>query len=110
MSTEETLTKQLVQKGLNKKRFHKDSQFESAEKQKLALYIRENSQAHSISEICRLMRLAIGKTQSAWAKQLGTNVVTVRNIESGKGNPTIKTLTKMGKLFGLQVSFTKRPS
>lgn len=100
--------KLLVTKILTRKRVRDEPLLESGERQMLVTYIRANCQNHSISELSRLMRFAIGIKQNIWAKHLGTSPFTIKSIESGKANPTLKTLNAMGKLFGLKIAFVAK--
>lgn len=49
----------------------------------------------------RRLRLAIGLSQTKFAKMLGLPTRTIAEIEAGTANPTIETLNKIGRPFGL---------
>ncbi|UXH77187.1 helix-turn-helix transcriptional regulator [Roseateles amylovorans] len=55
----------------------------------------------TIGEAVKLMRKSSRLTQPEFAKH--------RAIERDVGNPTIETLNKVVKIFGLQVGFVPRP-
>jgi DNA-binding XRE family transcriptional regulator len=55
----------------------------------------------------RLMRLAAGMSQVKYAKMTGVDLRVLAKIENGEGNPRLETLEKLGKPFGLIVSFIK---
>ncbi|SEL14838.1 transcriptional regulator [Pseudoxanthomonas sp. GM95] len=63
-----------------------------------------------IPEAVRRMRNVTGMTQVEFAKKLGIAELTLKQIERGKGNPTLATLQSLGKIFGLSVGFVKMPA
>ena len=59
-----------------------------------------------IREATRRMRKIIGLTQAEYAKNVAKiSPRILSEFERGTGNPTIETLEKIGKPFGLKVSF-----
>lgn len=60
----------------------------------------------SIGEAVREMRRLSRLTQPEFAKHREISLGSLRQIESGEGNPTVETLEKIGLIFGLEVSFT----
>ena len=50
----------------------------------------------------------LGLTQPEFAAHRGISVQALRQIESGRGNPTVETLDKIVAVFGLQVGFVPR--
>lgn len=48
-------------------------------------------------------RLAKGWSQTDLAKQLGTTQSVIARIESGKGNPTLRTLLLIAKVLGVHL-------
>ena len=57
-------------------------------------------------------REALGVTQEMLADISGVSLRTIKKFESGKGNPTLDTLSKLSEALGLQVSLhalTKQP-
>ena len=59
-----------------------------------------------IREATRKMRKIIGMTQAEYAKKIAKiSPRILSDFERGTGNPTIETLEKIGKPFGLKVSF-----
>jgi transcriptional regulator with XRE-family HTH domain len=59
-----------------------------------------------IREATRTMRKIIGLTQAEYAKKVAKiSPRILSEFERGTGNPTIDTLDKIGKPFGLRVSF-----
>ena len=61
----------------------------------------------ALPEAVREMRNAIGFTQEKFAKAFGLTRKQVIELESGKGNPTLETLMKVGRPFGFQVGFVR---
>ncbi|MEE2865954.1 MAG: helix-turn-helix transcriptional regulator [Pseudomonadota bacterium] len=55
------------------------------------------------------MRLATGLSQVKFAKMLGLTTKTIADIEAGAANPTVETLDKIGRPFGLTTGFVPRP-
>lgn len=51
------------------------------------------------------MRKSIGFSQDDFANMLGMTRRQISEIESGKANPTIETLNRIGRLFGFEVGF-----
>ncbi|MEF3082098.1 helix-turn-helix transcriptional regulator [Luteimonas sp. SMYT11W] len=58
-----------------------------------------------IAQAVKQMRKISGLTQEEFAKHRDMSLVTLKRIESGKGNPTVGTLDSIGRLFGLRVTF-----
>ncbi len=59
----------------------------------------------SIGEAVRRMRHISGLTQPQFAQHRGISVQALRQIESGRGNPTVGTLDAIAKVFGLKTGF-----
>lgn len=56
------------------------------------------------------IRKGLGLTQEEFAKILSLTRRQIAEIEAGAANPTLETLTKIGRLFGFSVGFIpKRP-
>ena len=51
------------------------------------------------------MREISGLTQEQFAKHRGVSLLTLKRIEQGRGNPTVETLNRIGKIFALRVGF-----
>jgi len=60
---------------------------------------------HIIQEIKR-RRESLQVTQEMLAELSGVGLRTLKQFESGKGNPTLLTLKKLTDVLGLQVSLT----
>lgn len=75
-------------------------------KMKDELYFDLAQGAVNIREATRRMRKIIGMTQAEYAKKVAKiSPRILSEFERGTGNPTIDTLEKIGKPFGLKVSF-----
>ena len=64
----------------------------------------------TLGEGVRRMRLAAGMTQAQYAEMVGIDLRILAAIEKDKGNPRLDTLQKLGKPYGLTVSFVKPQS
>jgi transcriptional regulator with XRE-family HTH domain len=49
------------------------------------------------------LRRSIGKSQSEYAKLAGVTIRIIRDFEQNRANPTLSTINKMFKPFGLEV-------
>ncbi|MDZ5631971.1 helix-turn-helix transcriptional regulator [Janthinobacterium sp. GMG1] len=58
---------------------------------------------HAVKEMRAISRL----TQAQFAEHRGVSLKTIKEIESGKGNPTIQSLNRIGQFFGLEVAFVR---
>ena len=54
------------------------------------------------------MRKSIKLTQAQFAKLFGLTVNSLSLLENNKGNPTLKTLNKIGHKFGFEINYTKK--
>ena len=62
----------------------------------------------SIGDATRLMRKSIGMNRRDYAEKiLKISHDALQAVETGKGNPTLRTLTIIGKPFGLHVGFVR---
>lgn len=63
----------------------------------------------AVGDAVRRMRLITGLTQADFARRIaGISPGALAQIESGRGNPTIETLDKIGAAFGLEVGFVRK--
>jgi y4mF family transcriptional regulator len=53
-------------------------------------------------------RDTLGITQPDLAEMAGVNINTIYNIESGRGNPTIKKLSKILEILGMGITLHVR--
>ena len=61
-----------------------------------------------IGEAVRRMRHISGLTQPEFARHRRISVQTLRQIESGKANPTVSTLDAIADIFGLKTGFVPK--
>jgi len=59
----------------------------------------------SVTEGVREMRAISGMTQEEFAQHREVSARVIKALELGKGNPTVTTLNRIGKFFGLEVGF-----
>lgn len=83
---------------------------EEARAQLDALYASLAAGEIPLGEAVRRMRHISGLTQPQFAKHRGISLPALRQVESGRGNPTVRTLDAIAKVFGLQVGFVPRPA
>ena len=62
-----------------------------------------------VTDAVRRMRHLSGLTQPAFARHRGISVQALRQIESGKANPTVETLNAIAGVFGLKVGLVPNP-
>ena len=60
-----------------------------------------------LAEAVKRMRKISGLTQAEFARHRGVSLLTLKRIESGKSNPTVETLERIGRIFGLRVGFVR---
>ena len=54
------------------------------------------------------MRQVTGMTQADFAEKVaGVSKLTIAQIERGEGNPTVETLERVGRAFGLRLGFVR---
>ncbi|MDR1201257.1 MAG: helix-turn-helix domain-containing protein [Tannerellaceae bacterium] len=58
-----------------------------------------------IPEVIKQRRLILGITQQDLADFSGVGLRTIRQIEAGKGNPSVDTLNKILSILGLEMDF-----
>lgn len=81
---------------------------EAAREQLDALHAGVADGSIGIAEAVRRMRHISGLTQPEFARHRGISVQALRQVESGKGNPTVATLDAIAGVFGLQAGFVPR--
>jgi len=59
----------------------------------------------SLSDSVQRLRRLVGKTQPQFAELVGVAHRTLLDLEREKGNPTLETLVKIGRPFGLSIGF-----
>jgi DNA-binding XRE family transcriptional regulator len=61
----------------------------------------------SLAEAIHRMREITGKTQQEYALLVDVAPRVIIDLERGIGNPTLETLEKIGRPFGLSISFSR---
>ncbi len=56
-----------------------------------------------ISAILKERRVALKITQQELSEISGVSIATIKDIERGKGNPSLKTLEQIGIVLGLEI-------
>ena len=81
---------------------------EEMNKLRMQFYEDIRTNALTLPETVRRMRRVIGMTQPEYAHLVGVTPRAVIDLERGVGNPTLKTLQKLGNPFGLEVRLSRR--
>jgi DNA-binding XRE family transcriptional regulator len=72
------------------------------------LFARIDAGNISIGEATRLMRKTLGMNRKDYAEKiLKISHDALQAVETGKGNPTLKTLQIIGKPFGFKIGFVR---
>ena len=61
-----------------------------------------------IQEVMKLQRKALGITQQDLADMSEIAISTIKQIESGKGNPSLSTVEKIMDILGMEVKYEIR--
>lgn len=64
----------------------------------------------AIAEILKERRQTLGLSQVDLAEMAGVGIATVKNIECGKANPSIRTMECIAEVLGLELSLTLKSS
>jgi putative transcriptional regulator len=81
---------------------------EERQAERRALYESAPTSAIELGETVRRMRRITGLTQAEFADRVaGISRGALAQIESGTGNPTLETLEKIGRAFGLKIGFVR---
>ncbi|MBQ0019732.1 MAG: helix-turn-helix transcriptional regulator [Bacteroidales bacterium] len=59
-----------------------------------------------VAEILKERRQTLGLSQVDLAEMAGVGIATVKNIECGKANPSIRTIESIAEVLGLELSLT----
>ncbi|HAT09714.1 MAG TPA: transcriptional regulator [Planctomycetes bacterium] len=66
--------------------------------------------AAEVGSHIRARRLTLGLDQQSLAEIAGVSIHALSDIESGKGNPTLKVLNRLAAAIGMDVVLRVRPS
>ena len=81
---------------------------EERQEERRELYEMAPHSALELGETVRRMRRITGLTQAEFAEKVaGISRRALAQIESGEGNPTLETLEKIGRAFGLKMGFVR---
>ena len=84
---------------------------EESRQEKEALYADLEAGRLTLGQATRRMRKIVGLTQTEYAeKVLKIYPRVLMEIEKDRGNPTLETLEKIARPFGLRVGFVRRSS
>ena len=61
----------------------------------------------SVAQAAKALRRTTGKTQREYAALIGISPRILMQIEQGRGNPTLKSITKVIAPFGLDLSLRR---
>ena len=61
-----------------------------------------------LSDVIKERRAKLHRSQSDLAEMTGVSLATVKDIERGKGNPSIRTVEKLLEVLGLEIVFRIR--
>ena len=62
----------------------------------------------TLGQSIRRMRAMSGLTQEEFARHRGIALPTLKRIELDKANPTVRTLERIGEVFGLKIGFVRQ--
>lgn len=65
---------------------------------------------NTLIKTIKARRDMLNVTQDMLAELSGVGLRTLKQFESGKGNPTLETLHKLGEALGMQLSFIVKDS
>jgi len=63
--------------------------------------------ALGLADACRYMRACEGLTQAQFAARVGVAAKVIKELEGGKGNPTLTSLKRVASSMGLDVVFVR---
>jgi putative transcriptional regulator len=76
---------------------------------RVAFYQEIDSGRLNLAQTLKKMRKLIGKNQSEFASIVGVAPGVIQAIEQNRANPSLETLEKIGKLYGLVIGFRRKP-
>lgn len=85
------------------------NQAEEAQKRRDFMLTVPNSPLELAEMVSTLRKFSL-LTQAEFSSKIGIGLRVLKEIEAGRGNPTIETLNKIGRPFGLAVALIKPPS
>lgn len=67
-----------------------------------------NIMSMSVQEVMKERRKKLGITQQDLAEMAEVGISTIKQIESGKGNPSLGTVEKIMEVLGMEIKFDVR--
>ena len=67
-----------------------------------------NIMSMSVQEVMKERRKKLGITQQDLAEMAEVGISTIKQIESGKGNPSLGTVEKILEVLGMEIKFEVR--
>jgi DNA-binding XRE family transcriptional regulator len=77
-------------------------------KLRAAFYDKIDANELTLFDAVKEMRKISNLTQPEFANFSGVSVKIIKDMESNKGNPTLKTLRQLGEFFGLDLAYTRK--
>ena len=62
----------------------------------------------SLSEVIKNRRTTLAISQQDLAEMAGIGLATIKDIERGKGNPSMATVSKIMEVLGMEIEFKVR--
>ena len=62
----------------------------------------------TLKDAVKRMRALSGLTQQEFAMHRGVSISVIKKLETGTGNPTIKSINTIAAIFGLEVGLRKK--
>lgn len=62
----------------------------------------------SLAEVIKRRRKTLDISQQDLAEMAGIGLATIKNIERGKGNPSIATVSKIMEVLGMEIEYKVR--
>mgnify|MGYP002626250779 FL=1 len=62
----------------------------------------------SLAEVIKSRRKTLDISQQDLAEMAGIGLATIKNIERGKGNPSIGTVSKIMEILGMEIEYKVR--
>lgn len=75
-----------------------------------ALHLDVEAGGFTYAECIKRMRASMGMSQARFGAVFQMTPRQVMELESGKSNPTVETLRRLGRIFGFDVGFVRRKS
>ena len=62
----------------------------------------------SLAEVIKSQRKTLNISQHDLAEMAGIGLATIKNVERGKGNPSIGTVSKIMEVLGMEIEYKVR--